>query len=209
MDKSEELLLKGLEEIGLSASKGQAEAFMAYLFELKKWNRVHNLTSLRTDRDIVVKHFLDSCLYLKALGEGVRSIADVGSGAGLPGVPIKILRPEIKVLLIEPAIKKVAFLRHIVRMLSLKDAPVIAGRVEDVKDVVVDAAVTRALFKAGEFIRQAGHLVREGGVFVLSKGPRVVEELDSLDMHYELMEFPLPFAGASRRLLVIPRRREA
>lgn len=206
MAKSEELLRKGLEEIGLSASKEQAEAFMAYLFELKRWNRVHNLTSLRTDRDIVVKHFLDSCLYLKALGEGVRSIADVGSGAGLPGIPIKILRPDIKVLLIESAVKKKAFLRHIVRALSLKETTVIAGRVEDVKDVVVDAAVTRALFRAGEFIKRAGRLVREGGVFVLSKGPKVGEELDSLEEDYELMEFPLPFAGASRSLLVIPRK---
>lgn len=81
----EELLKKGLNEIGLSCSQGQINAFMTYLSELKKWNRTYNLTALKTDGDIIIKHFLDSLLYLRAIPSGSFKIADAGSGAGSQG----------------------------------------------------------------------------------------------------------------------------
>ncbi|MEM3112747.1 MAG: 16S rRNA (guanine(527)-N(7))-methyltransferase RsmG, partial [Candidatus Anstonellales archaeon] len=115
----EYLLKKGLRRIGLSSSARQVELFMTYLAELKKWNRVYNLTGLRTDEDIIIRHFLDSLLYLKAIPEGGLSIADVGSGAGFPGIPIKIMRPDIQLALIESSRKRSAFLRHIIRILRL------------------------------------------------------------------------------------------
>lgn len=200
--KKEKLLKAGLEQLGLSSSEEHLNAFMAYLGELKKWNRLHNLTSLTTDHDIIVKHFLDSCVYLKAL-ENTFSIADIGSGAGFPGIPIKILRPGMEVFLVEPSQKKAFFLRHVIRTLALNKISVVNKRVEDVSDILVEAAVTRALFKARDFEGRAGHLVREGGLFVLSKGPRAEEELSALDTGYRLMEVPLPFAGTARRLVVI------
>lgn len=204
MRQRESLLLKGLEELGIAHSEGTVEPFMVYLEELKKWNRAYSLTGLKTDRDMVIKHFLDSCLYLKALeGTGSSEVADVGSGAGFPGVPLKILSPETEVFLIEPSGKKAAFLRHIVRRLGLKGIEVLERRLEEVRDVQVDAALTRALFKAGEFLARASHIVREGGLFVLSKGPRVREELKEAGFQYELRVMSIPFSEIRRYMVLI------
>src|SRR4030066_1857491 len=111
--KSEELLKKGLKEMVIQYSDEQIRSFMTFLSELKKWNRAYNLTGLKTDEDIIIKHFLDSLLYLKALPDGPLKVADIGSGAGFPGIPVKIMRPEIGMYLIEPTGKKTAFLGHI------------------------------------------------------------------------------------------------
>jgi 16S rRNA (guanine527-N7)-methyltransferase len=204
MRQREGLLLRGLEELGISAPQGAAGSFMRYLEELKKWNRAYSLTGLRTDREIVIKHFLDSCLYLKALeGTGSFRVADVGSGAGFPGVPLKILRPEAEVLLIEPSGKKAAFLRHIVRTLGLRGVDVLERRLEEVLEVQVDAALTRALFKAGQFRLRASHIVRQGGLFVLSKGPRVREELKEAGFQYELKVMAIPFSDIRRYMVLI------
>lgn len=204
MAKPERLLKEGLVALGLSHSDAIIGAFMLYLAELKKWNRVYSLTSLRSDEDIVLKHFLDSCLYLEAFaGDDVRSLADVGSGAGLPGIPVKIMRPEIEVWLIEPVGKKAAFLRHITRALGIKDTHVLEKRVEDVGDVRVDAAVTRALFSAGEFYKKSRHIVREGGLFVLNKGPKVKDELKDLTVGYEVKEVCLPLTDIKRNIVIM------
>ena len=106
-----ELLKDGLRKLGISAGEEAIGAFLLYLEELKKWNRAHNLTSITDDREIVIKHFLDSALFLEAVHGRGRRIADVGSGAGFPGIPLKILRPDLEISLIEPSGKKCAFLR--------------------------------------------------------------------------------------------------
>jgi len=199
----EKILAKGLEALGLRPPEGAVEKFLAYLGEIRKWRKAAGLTSLRTDEDIVVRHFLDSCLYLAVLGPGIESVADVGSGAGLPGIPIKIMRPGLKVFLVEPGRKKCAFLRHAKRTLSLEDVTVVEKRVEEAEGITVDAAVTRALFKAGELAEKAAHIVRPGGIFVLSKGPRVREELAGLALPYTVHEIPLPMGDAVRYLVVI------
>jgi 16S rRNA (guanine527-N7)-methyltransferase len=202
--KPEKLLREGLSALGLAPSDACIDSFMLYLAELKKWNRAYSLTSLRSDEDIVLKHFLDSCLYLEAFaGDDVESLADVGSGAGLPGIPIKIMRPELRLWLIEPVGKKAAFLRHITRALGLEDTRVLEKRVQDVADIRVDAAVTRALFRAGEFYEKSRHIVREGGLLVLSKGPKFKDELKDLAVGYEVKEVCLPLTDIKRNIIVI------
>lgn len=204
-----ELLLRGLEQLDITPTRGQVDSFLTYLRELKQWNRAYSLTSLKTDEEIIVKHFLDSCLYLGVTAPGEKGrrvllrIADVGSGAGFPGIPMKILRPEIKMYLIEPSKKKTAFLRHIIRTLGLKDINVIDKRVKDVKDIEVDAAVTRALFSTGEFVKKASHIVKKGGLFVLSKGPGVKEELKDSKVDYELKVLLLPVSDIKRYLVLV------
>ena len=119
--ETRQLLKSGLAELGLPSSDEQINAFMTYLSELKKWNRAYNLTGLAKDEDIVIKHFLDSLLYLKAIPQGALHIADVGTGAGFPGIPITIIRPETEMHLIEPSGKKAVFLRHIIWQLQFKE----------------------------------------------------------------------------------------
>ena len=207
--KPDELLKDGIIELGFTPSKEQINAFMTYLFELKKWNKAYNLTGLRKDEDIIIKHFLDSLLYLKAIPDGEIRIADIGSGAGFPGVPIKILRPEIEMFLIEPSRKKSAFLNHIIRQLKLKRIEVIEKRIEEIKvgrelPFSVDAAVTRALFSIGDFIKEAKPIVREGGVLILNKGPKVQEEIKVLkDIKYEILTFGLPMSDIKRHIVIV------
>lgn len=204
MTQRGKLLKQGLHELGLELTGTMERSFMLYLEELKKWNRAYSLTSLRTDRDIVIKHFLDSCLYLEAFkGAVVKSVADVGSGAGLPGIPIKILRPGLTVWLIEPTGKKATFLRHIIRVLGLGNTKVIEKRVQDVENLQSDAAVTRALFRAGEFLEKSSHIVKHGGLLVLSKGPRFREELSDLTAPFEKKQIGLPHTDITRNIILM------
>jgi 16S rRNA (guanine527-N7)-methyltransferase len=201
----EELLSNGLIALGITASEQQINAFITYLSELKKWNRVYNLTGLRKDEDIIVKHFLDSLLYLKAMPDGRIEVADIGSGAGFPGIPIKIVRPEIELYLIEPSEKKSAFLRNIIIQLGLKKIRVLEKRVEDINGLLaVDVALTRALFDVKEFVRKASPIIKKGGILILSKGPRVREELKTLkDIGYDLLTVALPLSEIKRHLVVV------
>lgn len=202
----EAILIKGLKELSLAYSREQVKAFMTYLSELKKWNRAYNLTSLKTDEEIIVKHFLDSLLYLKAMPEGEVRVMDAGSGAGFPGVPLKIIRPEITMYLLEPSRKKANFLVHIIKTLGLQKIEVVEKRIEEVKSLTADIAVTRALFDIKEFIKKASPHLEKGGRLILSKGPKVSEELKGLEeIDYELLTLKLPLSDI-RRFIVVVRR---
>jgi 16S rRNA (guanine527-N7)-methyltransferase len=203
------LLTKGLEELGLAPHEDLINAFMTFLSELKKWNTAYNLTGLKKDEDIVIKHFLDSLLYLKAMPAGEISVADIGSGAGFPGVPIKIIRPEIEMYLVEPTKKKCAFLNHIARRLGLKKTEVIEKRIEEIKvsrelSAPVDIVLSRALFDVKEFIKKASHVLKPNGRLILSKGPKVTEELETLgEIRYELLDVRLPLTQITRHIIVV------
>lgn len=207
--RHDELIKYGLIELGLTPSKEQINAFMAYLSELKKWNKAYNLTGLTKDKDIIVKHFLDSLLYLNAMPYGKIRVADIGSGAGFPGIPIKIIRPEIEMYLVESSGKKAVFLRHIIGKLQLKEIEVIEKRIEETKvnheiPVSVDIAVTRALFSAGDFIKKASHIVKQDGMLILNKGPKVKEELKIIkDIKYEIVTVNLPLSNIKRHILIV------
>jgi len=169
-EKIKEFLYEGLKELGIKPSDSIISQFAIYIRELKKWSRTYNLTAIKEDRDIVIKHFLDSLLYLTAIPEGRWNICDIGSGAGFPGVPMAIVKPELNITLNEPSRKRAAFLRHIKRILSLNNVEVLQCRVEDIKDRLFDIAVTRALFSIKDLIKKAGHILKRDGFFVLSKG---------------------------------------
>jgi 16S rRNA (guanine527-N7)-methyltransferase len=204
-----QLLKRGLAELGLPPSDEQINAFMTYLSELKKWNRAYNLTGLAKDEDIIIKHFLDSLLYLKAFQQGAMRVADIGTGAGFPGIPITIIRPDTEMYLIEPSGKKAAFLRHIIWQLQLKRIEVIEKRIEELKvnqglPFAVDIAVTRALFDVSEFVRKASPIVKPGGILILNKGPKALEEITKLkNISCELMTVDLPLSEIKRNLVII------
>jgi 16S rRNA (guanine527-N7)-methyltransferase len=199
-----ELLKKGLAQLEIPYTEKQVDSFLIYLSELRKWNRAYNLTSLKTDKEIIIKHFLDSLLFLKVLPDDVHSAADVGSGAGFPGVPVKIMMPDIKMFLIEPTQKKAQFLKHIKRALDLPGIEIMDKRIEEVEGLRVDVAMTRALFTVGDFIKQAERILGENGVLILNKGPKVGDELKGLDMtRIDVRDFQLPFVNAVRKLVVV------
>ena len=208
--KNEELLKKGLEEAGIPCSERQLDDFMVFLNELKKWNRTYNLSALKTDRDIIIKHFIDSLLYLKAVPDRQLRVADVGAGAGFPGIPIKIVRPDIDMTLIEPTGKKASFQRHIIRVLGLSGINVLEMRVEELglDEGPFDIIVSRATFSLEEFYEMACPYINEDGLLIVSKGPKVLEELKEEASRVrnavkEVLELRLPFTDAVRNLVVL------
>ena len=202
-NENAKILMEGLAQIGIAPGSAAPDKFMLYLHELKKWNRTYNLTAIREDRQIIIKHFLDSALYLKAVEGRGRSIADVGSGAGFPGVVLKLLRPGLAVCLIEPSWKKAAFLRHIARSLGLGPGiTVFEGKAEEMRPASpFDIAVTRALWKAPDFVEKTRGIVRKGGWFIMSKGPSHAAELEG--MRYEALPLKLPFTDIQRFVIII------
>lgn len=203
------ILKEGLLSLGITPSDNRVRFFSVYLAEIKKWNKACNLTGIQSDQDIIIKHFLDSILYLKPMPEGVLRIADIGSGAGFPGIPIKIVRPGLKMFLIEPSRKKAAFLRHMIKLLQLEGIEVIEKRIEEIQlpwelGMPVDIALTRALYAVEEFVRKAAHVVKPDGLFILSKGPKVRGELErAINLEYKLLEVPLPQTNVMRYLVVV------
>src|SRR5512142_15828 len=121
-----ELLITGAKELGIDLSVEQVNSLFIYLAELKKWNRKINLTAIRDERDIVIKHVLDSLTYLAGFehASGLR-IMDIGSGAVFPAIPIKIVRSDVNFVLVESVGKKASFLRHVIRTLGLGSIEVI------------------------------------------------------------------------------------
>ncbi len=204
MKDTTDLLKKGLDQLDIPHSGNQVDLFLKYLGELKKWNKAYNLSGLRTDREIIIRHFLDSLLFLKVLPSNVSSAADIGSGAGFPGIPIKIMAPRVKMLLVEPAGKKAIFLRHICSNLNLAGIEIIDKRLEDTEGLKVDVAMTRALFSVGDFIEKTRGHINSGGVLILSKGPKLREELKGLDIkNTEVSDLKLPFDETVRHLVVV------
>jgi 16S rRNA (guanine527-N7)-methyltransferase len=209
MTDAAELLRAGIEEIGFGYSEKQIDAFIIYLEELKKWNRAYNLTGLKTDRDIIIKHFLDSLLFAHALPPEALTLADIGSGAGFPGIPIKITFPQLSVFLIEPTQKKAIFLRHICSKLQLENAEIIDKRLEEVKELRVDVVVTRALFSVREFIEKTKDILNEKGILILSKGPGLEKELAELpgqdSARISSKDLHLPFENVIRHIVIVAR----
>ena len=209
----EELLKKGLSELDIPATDAQIETFMALLRELKKWNRTYNLTAITSDKEIIIKHFLDSLLYLKLIPEGPLHIADAGSGAGFPGLPIKIIRTETDISLIESSRKKTAFLRHLIRTLKLQKVNVIEERLEDLckkNEMDYDVLVSRATFRIKDLLKMTCPSLDEECLIVLSKGPGLSDELKDLekipeysDAVKKVLKLKLPLSESTRNLVLL------
>lgn len=127
-----DILLDGATTFGIKLAQNQVSSLATYYRELERWNQKINLTATSDPREVAIKHFLDSLLFGQALEEraGV-SLLDVGSGAGFPGLPLKILAPELHVTLLEPNEKKTSFLRHVVGTLDLRDVSVVSRNLRD------------------------------------------------------------------------------
>jgi 16S rRNA (guanine527-N7)-methyltransferase len=162
--------------LNLSLSRRQLQAFETYAGLLVEWNVRSNLTAITRPGDVAIKHFLDSLTCLLAMGApGAGRLVDVGSGAGFPGLPIKIACPQLRVTLVESTGKKVDFCRHVVSELGLKDVQVVHGRGEEVGHAaahreVYDWAVARAVAALPILVEYLFPFVRVGGMAIAQKG---------------------------------------
>jgi len=160
----------------------EEKLFEVYLHELIEWNNKFNLTSVTDPEEITLRHFEDSLSVLQAIDLKDESVADVGAGAGFPGIPLKIVRPGIRLTLIEATRKKVDFLKHLIKKLGL-DVEVVWGRAEELaKDAKYkgkfDVVVSRAVAKLPDLAGYCIPLLKKGGVFAAMKQDDVVKELE-------------------------------
>jgi 16S rRNA (guanine527-N7)-methyltransferase len=166
---------------GLSLSAAQSDQFLVYVDELQHWNRRVNLTAITDPEQIVTRHFLDSLVCALHWGDEPRTLVDIGSGAGFPGLPLKILCPSLHLTLIESVRKKTEFLRHIVRLLNLEYVTILAERAEEVgrkpdMRASYDVVTARALAELRVLAEYALPLLRVGGRLLAPKGAAITTE---------------------------------
>ncbi|MBT8605574.1 16S rRNA (guanine(527)-N(7))-methyltransferase RsmG [Polynucleobacter paneuropaeus] len=211
---TEGLLSLGIEDLGLGLSGANIDRLELFLQEMARWNRVHNLTAIEDQKDSVVLHLIDSIAVLpimdQFLGNKTVAIADLGSGGGLPAIPIAILRPEWRLTLIEAVRKKTAFLQHARGKLELKNTEILSERVEAVakrRPGEFDAVISRAFTSLANFLELSLPLLKPDGLVFAMKAKRADEELQgvSLDQWRLIADEPLqiPKLKVERRLLVL------
>lgn len=203
------LLADGIRQLGLSISDEQQRRLLDYQALLAKWNASLQMTSIRDPRQMVIKHLLDSLSILPRLDrEPISRVLDVGSGGGLPGVVLAIVRPDWQVTVNDIVHKKTAFLTQARATFKLTNLSVVTGRVESLvvgKEVSApfDAIVSRAFAELTDFVTLAGNLLASGGSFWAMKGVAAESEL-ALPEGYALVErlaLNVPFLDAERHLL--------
>lgn len=200
-------LEQGLVELGLALTSGQQERLLQYLVLMEKWNQVYNLTAIRDLGKMVSAHLLDSLAVIPHLPAG--TVLDVGSGAGLPGIPLALAKPEIEVTLLDSNHKKAAFLRQATADLGLRNASVVCERVESWQAASpFDVIISRAFADLGEFVSLTDRLLAPGGIFAAMKGLHPFEELERLPSGFRVKEVkPLKVPGldAQRHLVLVER----
>ena len=193
--------------LGREFPDGTAAKLERLLDELEKWNRKVNLTAVRNRDEMITTHLVDSLVSAPLL-EG-RSVLDVGTGPGFPGLPLAIVEPERQFTLLDSNNKKVMFAQHAAGILGLDNVKTVKARGEDyAPGQRFDTVIARALAALPRLVEIAGHHVREDGVFVALKGRYPAEELEELQSpwQYEVMELDVPGLEQGSRHAVLLRR---
>jgi 16S rRNA (guanine527-N7)-methyltransferase len=209
-----EFLLKSAATIGFTLTATQIDQFMRYLQELVVWNKKINLTGIDKPRDVIVKHFVDSLAALKACSIPLKSaLVDLGSGAGFPGIPLKIVREDLHLILIEPVHKKSSFLKSLIGLLKLKDAVTFDGTVQEYvrtpSKVLADFVVIRAL-KFEDVATCMTEILRPGGRVVLYRTElfKPIEFHKNVSLETEI-SLSLPYGYGDRVISVVEVRKAA
>lgn len=210
-------LVSGAEEFGITLKDSQKEDFKKYKSLLKEWNEKINITAIKDDVDIDVKHFLDSISIFKT-GKVTwgKSIIDIGTGGGFPGVPMKIIEPSLDVTLFDSLNKRLVFLNEVIDELHLKNITTVHGRAEEYGRKAefrekFDIATSRAVASLNILAEYALPFVKHGGYFIAMKGPdvdaEVEESLEAIKVLggeiEEKIEITLPSSEIVHTLLVI------
>jgi 16S rRNA (guanine527-N7)-methyltransferase len=203
----------GLAETGLCLSEEQILSFELFAEELKKWNRKVNLTSICKDADIAIKHIIDSLVFAECVRDGDH-VLDIGSGAGVPAIPLKIVRPGVRVVSVDAVGKKILFQRHVARLLALKDFEALHARVESLHATYpgrFDVITSRAFSRLEPFVALAAPLLKSGGRIIAMKGPHIDSESGNagdelLRLGYEISSvdaYSLPMNKGERTLVTV------
>ncbi|WP_353432367.1 16S rRNA (guanine(527)-N(7))-methyltransferase RsmG [Polynucleobacter sp. MWH-UH23A] len=210
---TEDLLELGIAELGLNLSEKNIADLELFLQEMGRWNQVHNLTAIDNEQDSVRLHLIDSIAVLPVMRRFLQDnskIADLGSGGGLPAIPIAIIQPNWSLTLIEAIRKKTAFLQHIRGKLKLNNIDVLSERVENValqQSNQFDAVISRAFTNLSRFLELSLPLLKPNGLVFAMKAKRADEELSAVCKDdWQLLAdevLSIPNLPVERRLLVL------
>ncbi len=212
-----EILKHGTKEMGIEISHNQAEQFIKYKDILLEWNRKMDLTTITEEKEIIIKHFLDSlsCIQTKYLKNEGKMI-DVGTGAGFPGIPLKIILPDIKLTLLDSLKKRIGFLEEVCSELGLDGTEFIHGRAEDFGQnknyrEKYKYVVSRAVAALNVLTEYCLPFAQVGGHFICQKGPKLIEEIKDAQKAIKILggeiveqiKIELPFSDRNHHILVI------
>lgn len=214
------LLIDGANEFNIHLKEEQIDKFFRYKNILKEWNEKINLTAIEEDREVIIKHFIDSLSILPLIKDEKVNLIDVGTGAGFPGIPVKIARESIEVTLLDSLDKRVKFLNEVIKENSLKGIKALHGRAEE-KGVLpefrekFDICTARAVANLPVLIEYCLPFVKVGGCFIAMKGSST-DEIDNskkaLDIIggklEEVKDFNLPFSDSKRNIIIIRKFRQ-
>lgn len=204
-----------IEELGINLSEKQKEDFYTYMNLLISWNEKINLTAITEPKDVIIKHFVDSLTIFKALEPG-KKIIDVGTGAGFPGIPIKIYDETAKVTLLDSLNKRIIYLNDVIQKLEIKNIESIHGRVEEIANKKeyrqqYDVATSRAVAALNILVEYLLPLVKVGGKCICMKGPEIQDELTNAENAIKVLggkleqviNFKLPNTDFERNLIIV------
>lgn len=215
------LLKDGTEAFNISLNEDMLESFIAYYEKLIEWNEKINLTAITEERDVVIKHFIDSLSLIKYFPDNVKSLIDVGTGAGFPGLPIKIVKKDIYVTLLDSVGKKVRFLDELASELSLTNVSIIYSRAEDLaRDTkhreAYDVGTARAVASFAVLCEYILPFVKPGGFFIAMKGSDIQNELAEAKKAVSILggvvedvyKFTLPYENMERHIILTKKIRQ-
>jgi 16S rRNA (guanine527-N7)-methyltransferase len=220
-EKWRRIVREGAAEFNLPLSDIQLEGFYLHMMALLEWSNKINLTSISDPHAMAIKHFVDSVVAIRYCMP-MSSVLDMGSGAGFPGLPIKICCPDIQLTMVDAVRKKVSFLKHVIRLTGLKGAQALHKRLEDIKGdqsfaKAFDTIVCRAFGDLKYIVEKGLPLLMDGGKIVVWKGrvpenelktlsTPLINELGGLTIRVE--SYRLPILDAHRTIIILSPRRE-
>ena len=197
-------LAAGIAAMKLDIGEPQQQKLLAYLALLQKWNKTYNLTALRDEAQMVSHHLLDSLTLLSYI-RNAQTLADIGSGGGMPGIPAAICRPDLQMTLVDANTKKTAFLQQAAIELGLDNVSVFAGRVENLHQTA-DIITSRAFAELADFVSLTRHLLHENSIWAAMKGIYPQDELFRLPENveaYQTDRLSVPMLDAERHMVLL------
>lgn len=215
-------VIAGAGELGVEVTPEQAQAMSVHAGELLQWNRISNLTAITDSIEVAIKHHVDSLVLVNMIAEGAR-VLDAGAGGGFPGLPVKIVRPDLSIFLVDSVRKKTSFLNYTIGKLKLRDIHAVHGRMEDLATQSLyrgnfDVVISRAFSALEAFAALSLPFLSPGGILLAMKGPQAEHDHEIEDIadddtivlagtrfKIHIHRYTLPVLGDQRRLVRLTR----
>lgn len=202
MDSCLQILQQGLNQLDISADENKIDSLLAFIKLIEKWNKAYNLTSVRKPEEMMRLHILDSLTVLPFI-QGER-VADIGTGAGFPGIPLAIFMPDVEFTLVDSNSKKTRFVQQAILELKLQNVNVIHSRVEKFhSEELFSTVIMRAFSSLQNIILLTEHLLQDQGVLLAMKGQKPESELNEISQSYSIIPLQVPGVEAERCLIRI------